>query len=312
MIENNAKIYVAGHRGLVGSAIMRSLAKKGYHNIVVRTHDELDLTCGANVEHFFETERPEAVFLAAAKVGGIKANATYPADFIRENLLIATNVINSAWRFGVRHLLFLGSSCIYPKHCPQPILESYLLTGPLEPTNEPYAIAKIAGLKLCEFFNQQYGTRFLPVMPTNLYGPGDNYNLFTSHVIPALIRKLHDAKHAALPHIELWGTGTPLREFLYADDLADACTFLLFETDANECINIGTGSDITIAELAHTIAKIVGYEGDIRFDHIHPDGTPRKCLDVSKLHAYGWQAKTPLHEGLRHAYEDFLTGNFRA
>jgi len=311
MIENNAKIYVAGHRGLVGSAIMRSLAQKGYHNLIVRTHHELDLTRGADVERFFETERPEAVFLAAAKVGGIQANATYPADFIRENLLIATNVLDSAWRFGVKHLLYLGSSCIYPKHCPQPILESYLLTGPLEPTNEPYAIAKIAGLKLCEFFNQQYGTRFLPVMPTNLYGPGDNYNLLTSHVIPALIRKLHDAKNAALPHIELWGTGTPRREFLYADDLADACTFLLFETDANECINIGTGSDITIAELAHAVAQTVGYEGEIRFDHIHPDGTPQKCLNVSKLHACGWQAKTPLHEGLRHAYEDFLMGSFR-
>ena len=350
-MDRDARIYVAGHRGLVGSALMRRLEAGGYTHLITRTHAELDLTDQAAVRAFFEREQPEYVFLAAAKVGGILANNTYPAEFIRENLAIQTNVIHEAWRVGVKRLLFLGSSCIYPRDCPQPIKEEYLLTGPLEPTNRPYAVAKIAGIEMCWAYNRQYGTQFLAVMPTNLYGPGDNYDLETSHVIPAMIRKFHlvklaaqrnwaaieedEARHGPIPKdlkqnlleictssrepcVTLWGTGTPRREFLYSDDVADACVFLMNLPDeqfhsilnptpsAPPIINIGVGEDLTIRELAEIIARVVGYEGKISFDPSKPDGTPRKLLDVSRLTALGWRARVAMRDGLQLAYEDFL------
>jgi len=302
-------VYVAGHRGLVGSAIMRRLREKGYRRLILRTRGELDLRDQAAVRAFFERERPEFVFLAAAKVGGIYANATYPAEFIYDNLAIQTNVIEAAYRFGVRKLMFLGSSCIYPKFAPQPMREEHLLTGALEPTNEPYAIAKIAGLKMCEAYNRQYGTDFLAVMPTNLYGIGDNFDLETSHVIPALIRKFHEAKRDGAASVEVWGTGNPRREFLHVDDLADACVFLMENYSARDLggfVNVGTGTDLTIRELAETIRRIVGYEGEIRFNPEKPDGTPRKLLDVSRITALGWKPKVSLEEGLRRTYEWYV------
>lgn len=310
-MNQNTRIFIAGHRGLVGGAIYRNLQKRGFNNLIVKTHAELDLEDAAQVNDFFKQERPESVILAAAKVGGIHANSTFPADFILKNIAIQSAVINAALKYDVDRFLFLGSSCIYPRECPQPIKESYLLTSPLESTNEPYAIAKIAGLKMCEAINRQYGKHYLAVMPTNLYGPGDNYNLVTSHVIPAVMRKIHEAKINNAPSVMLWGTGTPRREFLYVDDMADACVYLLTQT--NECglTNIGTGTDITIQELALAIAKAVGYAGNIEFDHIHPDGTPQKLLDVSKLHNLGWQAKVSLEDGLKRTYEAFLKGENR-
>ncbi|ADL07287.1 GDP-L-fucose synthase [Thermosediminibacter oceani] len=305
-MHKGAKVYVAGHKGLVGSAILRKLQAEGYSNIVTRTHQELDLTNQQEVYRFFETERPEYVFLAAAKVGGILANSTYPAVFIRENLLIQTNIIDAAYRYGVKKLLFLGSSCIYPKFAPQPIKEEHLLTGALEPTNEPYAIAKIVGIKMCQAYNKQYGTNFISVMPTNLYGPGDNFDLETSHVLPALIRKFHEAKVAGAPHVVVWGSGTPRREFLHVDDLADACLFLMNNYDSSEIINIGVGKDLTIAELANLIKEIVGYKGEIVFDTSKPDGTPRKLLDVSKLFNLGWRPRIRLEDGIRSTYEWYM------
>ena len=280
-LSPDSKIYVAGHRGLVGSAIVRRLHKSGYKNILTRTREELDLTDMKAVASFFERELPEYVFLAAAKVGGIMANSTYPAEFIRDNLLIELSIIDAAYRSGVKRLLFLGSSCIYPKRCPQPMKEEYLMTGPLEPTNSPYAVAKIAGIEMCRAYNRQYGTSFLPVMPTNLYGSRDNFDLETSHVLPALIRKFHEAKVKGEKTVIIWGTGTPRREFLHVDDLADACLFLMEHHEGTELINIGTGKDITIRELAVLIGKVVGFHGDLVFDTCKPDGTPRKLLDVS-------------------------------
>ena len=305
-MDKSGKIYVAGHRGLVGSAIVRKLKEKGYNNIVVRDHKDLDLRDQYKTREFFELERPDYVFLAAAKVGGIYANATYPADFIYDNLAIEANVIKAAYDFGVKKLLFLGSSCIYPKFAPQPIKEEYLLSGYLEPTNEAYAIAKIAGLKMCQYFNQQYGTNYISVMPTNLYGPNDNFDLESSHVLPALIRKFHEAKVNNKPYVEVWGTGSPRREFLYVDDLADACVFLMEEYNGNDVINIGTGEDITIRELAELIKRIVGYNGEIKFDTSKPDGTPRKLLDVSKLRKLGWRHKVSLEEGIYRTYKWFV------
>ncbi len=304
-MEKDAKIFVAGHKGLVGSAVQRKLEKEGYRNLVVRTSDELDLTRQAEVETFFSEESPEYVFLCAAKVGGIMANSTYPADFIYQNVMIAANVIHASFRRGARKLLNLGSSCIYPKHAPQPLKEDCLLTGTLEPTNEAYAVAKIAAIKLCRYYNEQYGTNFLSVMPTNLYGPGDNFDLDTSHVLPALIRRFHEAKAASVPEVTLWGTGSPLREFLYVDDLSDACVFLMQEhhaRDIGEFINIGTGEDLSIRELAELIARVVGYDGDIRWDPAKPDGTPKKLLDVSRVNALGWKAKMGLEEGIKCVY----------
>lgn len=309
--DKNTSIFVAGHGGLVGSAICRNLAARGFHQILVRTHAQLDLTHADDVEAFFAQERPQVVVLAAAKVGGIQANATHPADFIFINLAIQSAVLGAAFRHGVKRLLFLGSSCIYPRLCPQPIKEEYLLTSALEPTNEAYAIAKIAGLKMCEALNRQYGTRYLAVMPTNLYGPGDNYNLASSHVIPALIRKFHDATRHNLPEVVLWGTGTARREFLFVDDMAEACMHLLLDTDACALTNIGTGTDITIRELAETVARVVGYTGKITFDNVHPDGTPQKLLDVSKLERLGFRAQTSLWEGLQTTYRAFLSGESR-
>lgn len=303
------KVYVAGHRGLVGSALMRRLEAGGYRDIVTRTHAELDLTDQKAVQAFFQEEHPEHVFLAAAKVGGIGANSTYPAEFIYQNLMIQSNVIHAAYEAGVKKLLFLGSSCIYPKHAPQPMKEEYLLTGPLEPTNEPYAVAKIAGIKMCAAYNRQYGTDFMAVMPTNVYGPDDNYDLNNSHVIPALIRKVHDAKERGDKEVKVWGTGTPRREFLYSDDLADACVFLMENarvTDIGELINIGTGGELSIRETAQLISEVVGYGGGVAFDPGKPDGAPRKLLDVSRLRALGWTARTELRVGLTVAYRDYL------
>lgn len=305
-MKKDAKIYVAGHRGLVGSAIVRSLQKQGFTNILYKTSGELDLRDKAQVDSFFQEEKPDYVFLAAAKVGGIVANNEYRADFIRDNLLIQLNIIDGAYRNGVEKLLFLGSTCIYPKLAPQPLKEEYLLTGELEPTNEPYAIAKIAGIKMCESYNRQYGTHYISVMPTNLYGPNDNFDLHTSHVLPALIRKFHEAKESGAPYVEVWGTGTPRREFLYSDDLADACLFLMDAYEENEIINIGVGEDLPIKELAEKMKAVVGYEGEIRFDSTKPDGTPRKLVDVTKLNGLGWKAQTPLDEGLEKAYQWFL------
>lgn len=308
-MEKQAKIYVAGYKGLVGSAIWRKLQEQGYTNLVLSDIDDFDLQQQAEVEAFFERERPEYTFLAAAKVGGIWANKTYPAQFIYSNLSIEVNVIHAAYKYGVKKLLFLGSSCIYPRLAPQPMKEDILLTSSLEPTNEAYAIAKIAGLKMCRYYNEQYGTNYISVMPTNLYGPNDNYNLETSHVLPALIRKFHEAKINKSPVVELWGTGSPRREFLFVDDLADAVVFLMenFEyKDIGEIINIGIGRDITIKELAETIKSIVGFEGELKWDTSKPDGTPQKLLDVSRLNALGWNARYSLREGILRTYESFL------
>ncbi len=305
MISKSDRIFVAGHRGLVGSALVRALTAKGYANLLLRTHDELDLMNQAAVEAFFAAEKPDAVILAAAKVGGIGANSSYPVEFIAENLVIETNVIRAAYAAGCMKMLFLGSSCIYPRLAPQPIPEDALLTGPLEETNAPYAIAKIAGLTMCDAYNKEYGTKYVAVMPTNLYGPGDNFDLEKSHVIPGIMRRMHDAKVAGAPSVTLWGTGKALREFLYVDDLAEACVFLL-ERGFSGLINIGCGEDLSIADLAAKIAKAVGYEGRIEFDATKPDGTPRKLLDVSKLKALGWSQKIPLDEGLKRAYEWFV------
>ncbi len=301
-MELDSKIYVAGHKGLVGSAIHRKLEEKGYRNIIGRTREELDLERQTEVESFFEQERPEYIFLAAARVGGIWANSTFPAEFIYSNIMVQVNVIHAAYRTGAKKLLFLGSSCIYPKHCPQPMKEEYLLTGPLEPTNEPYAVAKIAGIKACQSYNRQYGTHYISVMPTNLYGPNDNFDLETSHVIPALIRKFHEAKIRSNPFVTIWGTGTPRREFLHVDDVADACVFLMNNYDQSEMINVGCGEDISIAELAALVKRVVGYTGDIEYDAEKPDGTPQKLLDVSKLKALGWKPKLTLEEGIRRTY----------
>ncbi|WP_255717857.1 GDP-L-fucose synthase [Dyadobacter sp. CY345] len=305
-MEKSAKIYIAGHRGMVGSAIHRKLTAEGFNNFVFRTSSELDLRDQASVKDFFETERPEYVFLAAAKVGGIMANNIYRAEFLFDNLQIQNNIIDSAYRVNVKKLLFLGSSCIYPKLAPQPLHEDSLLTGTLEPTNEPYAIAKIAGIKMCEAYRSQYGCDFISVMPTNLYGPNDNYDLNKSHVLPAMIRKFHEAKEENKPVVELWGTGSPLREFLHADDLADACYFLMQNYSEPGFLNVGVGSDVTIKELAELIQKTVGYEGEVHWNTDKPDGTPRKLMDVSKLHALGWKHKTDLTEGIRITYQDFL------
>lgn len=302
----NDKIYIAGHTGMVGSAIQRHLQSKGYTNIITRTSGELDLRCSDLVTHFFEHEKPNHVFLAAAMVGGISANNIYRADFLYNNLMIESNVIHAAYKTGVEKLLFLGSSCIYPKLAQQPLKEEYLLTGLLEPTNEPYAISKIAGIKLCEAYKEQYGCNFISVMPTNLYGKNDNYNLNNSHVLPALIRKFHEAKENGDAQVIVWGSGTPRREFLYADDLANACHFLMESYNEKQFINIGTGEDITIKELAELVKKTTGFKGNIIFDTTKPDGTPRKLLDVSKLHASGWKHITELEDGIKLAYEDFM------
>lgn len=304
-MEKQAKIYIAGHRGMVGSAILRRLQQDGYSNFVFRSSKELDLRNQADVQSFFEAERPDYVFLAAAKVGGIFANNTYRGEFLYENLMIQNNVIHNAYLTGVKKLMFLGSSCIYPKLAPQPLKEEYLLSGYLEPTNEPYAIAKIAGIKLCEAYRSQYGCNFISVMPTNLYGPNDNYDLSNSHVLPALIRKFHEAKINDAPAVEVWGTGSPLREFLHADDMADACVFLMKTYDGADFVNIGTGKDLSIKALAELIKHVVGYEGDLVWNTSKPDGTPRKLMDVSKLHGLGWQHKIELEEGIRHTYEQF-------
>jgi GDP-L-fucose synthase len=311
-MEKHHKIYVAGHRGMVGSAIVRHLRSLGFENLVLRTSSELDLRNQAAVEDFFRSEKPEFVFLAAAKVGGILANNTYRADFLYDNLMMEANVIKACHSHGVNKMLFLGSSCIYPKMCPQPIKEEYLLTGPLEPTNEPYAIAKIAGIKLAETFRHQYGCRFISAMPTNLYGPNDNYDLNNSHVLPALIRKFHEAKVNGSGQVTVWGTGTPRREFLHVDDLARACVFLMERFDSSEWINVGTGEDVTIRELAETVKEVTGFEGELVFDTEKPDGTPRKLLDVSKINALGWKAEIPLREGIARVYAELAAEGFQA
>lgn len=305
-MRSDSKIYIAGHRGLVGSAIYRDLVKKGYTNLITRTSKELDLRVKDNVDKFFEEEKPEYVFLAAAKVGGIVANNEFPADFIRDNILIQTNVIDASYRNNVEKLLFLGSTCIYPKMAPQPLKEEYLLTGELEPTNEAYALAKISGIKMCEYYNKQYGTTYISAMPTNLYGPHDNFDLHTSHVLPALIRKFHEAKENNAPLVEIWGTGSPLREFLYSEDLADACVYLMNNYTDNQFVNIGVGKDISIKELALKIKELIGYQGELTFDSSKPDGTPRKLVDVTKLNGIGWSARTSLDNGLSKTYEWFL------
>ncbi|MDP1645732.1 MAG: GDP-L-fucose synthase [Thiobacillus sp.] len=306
-MDKNIKIYIAGHRGMVGSAIARRLASAGYTNHVTRTHAELDLTSQAAVMQFLEQEKPDYIFLAAAKVGGIHANNTYRAEFIYQNLMMEANIVHAAWQAGVQRLLFLGSSCIYPRDCLQPIREEYLLTGPLEQTNEPYAIAKIAGIKLCESYNRQYGTQYVSVMPTNLYGPNDNYDLNNSHVLPALIRKTHEAKVRGDKELVVWGSGKPMREFLYVDDMADACVFLMENGVSEGLFNVGTGEDVTIRELAETVMSVVGLKGEIVFDASKPDGTPRKLLSVDRLHELGWRAQTSLRDGIAKTYTDFLT-----
>jgi len=305
-MNKTSKIYVAGHRGLVGSAIARRLQSEGFSNLITRTRKDLDLQRQTDVEAFFKKTRPEYVFLAAAKVGGILANNTYPAEFIFSNLMVQTNIIHSSYLFGVKKLLCLGSSCIYPKNCPQPMKEEYLLSGYLEPTNEPYAVAKIAGIKTCQSYNRQYGTNYISVMPTNLYGPGDNYDLQNSHVLPALIRKFHEAHIENRPFVEIWGTGAPKREFLYVDDLADACFFLMQNYSDNEIVNIGVGEDLSIKDLALMVKDIVGYKGELRLDCSKPDGTPRKLLDVTKLSNLGWKAKVSLAEGIRQTYNAYI------
>lgn len=312
MMEKSAKIYVAGHRGMVGSAIVRELNRQGYTNIITRTHGELDLTRQVQVEDFFSAERPEYVFLAAAKVGGIIANQSALADFMWVNITLEMNVIHSAWQSGCKKLEFLGSSCIYPKLAPRPMPESCLLTSSLEPTNEAYALAKISGLKYCEYLNRQYGTDYISVMPTNLYGPNDNYHPTHSHVLPALIRRFHEAKAQGLDTVTCWGDGSSLREFLYVDDLANLCVFLMNNYSGSETINAGTGKELTIRELAGLVAKVVGYEGEILWDTTKPNGTPRKLLDVSKAEKLGWKYKTELEEGIRLSYEDFLNNPMRA
>jgi GDP-L-fucose synthase len=306
-IDRRGRTYVAGHRGLVGSAIVRRLEGDGFENLIVRTRKEVDLTDPRAVDMFFETEKPEYVFLAAAKVGGILANATYPVDFLRDNLAIELNVLHAAHRNRVKKLLFLGSSCIYPKFAPQPMKEEHLLTGGLEPTNEPYAIAKIAGIKLCQAYRKQHGANFISAMPTNLYGPGDNFDLSSSHVLPALIRKFHEAKERGEPSVTVWGTGTPRREFLHVDDLADACLFLMDNYSGDESLNIGVGKDVSIAEVASLVGDVVGYEGEISYDTSKPDGTPRKLLDISKLNNLGWQARIPLRVGIEQTYRWFVS-----
>lgn len=315
-MRKEAKIYVAGHRGLVGSALVRRLNAKGYHNLVLRTHDELELLDQAAVQAFFAREKPEYVVLAAAKVGGIHANSTYPAEFIHDNLVIQSNVIHSAWQNNVNRLLFLGSSCIYPTRAPQPIKEEYLLTGPLEPTNRPYALAKIAGIEMCWSYNRQYGTKYMAAMPTNLYGPNDNYDLGNSHVLPALIRKMHEAKQSNDKAVVVWGTGTPRREFLYSDDMADACLYLLeqaddklsglFNNEQPPLVNIGCGEDLTIRELAELVAEVVGFKGALTFDSSKPDGTMRKVMDVSRINALGWKPEINLRRGIALAYANYL------
>lgn len=305
VLDKEASIYVAGHRGLVGSALVRRLSAEGYSNLILRSRQELDLRDGSSVSEFFAAERPDYVFLAAARVGGIMANSTLPADFIYDNLLIQTNVIHSAHRFEVKKLLFLGSSCIYPRLAPQPIREDYLLSGPLEPTNDAYAIAKIAGIKMCQAYNQQHGAGFISAMPTNAYGPNDNFDPNTSHVLPALIAKFHAAKESAAPTVQLWGTGTALREFIHVDDLADACLFLMRHYEDDEIVNVGVGDDIAIRDLAMTIKDIVGFEGAIEFDHSKPDGMPRKLLDGSKLSAMGWRPLIELRQGIESTYEAY-------
>ena len=308
-MDPNGKIYVAGHRGMVGSAIMNHLTALGYRNLVTRTSLELDLRNQAATEAFFDAEKPEYVFLAAAKVGGILANDTYRADFIYENLTIQSNAIHAAWKSGVRKLLFLGSSCIYPKMAPQPLKEEYLLTGVLEPTNEPYAIAKIAGIKMCDAYRSQYGCDFISVMPTNLYGPNDNYDLKNSHVLPALIRKFHEARIDGRENVEIWGSGTPRREFMHVDDLSDACVFLMEKYSGEGLVNIGVGEDLTIRELAQLIKDIVGFRGGLTFDTTKPDGTPRKLMDVTKLRAMGWRPKISLREGISDVYRQKFNPN---
>ena len=311
-MEKHSKIYVAGHRGMVGSAIVRELRKQGYDNLVLRTHSELDLTRQADVEAFFAAEKPEYVFLAAAKVGGIVANQSAPADFMYDNMVLEMNVIHAAWQNGCRKLEFLGSSCIYPRLAPQPMREDCLLTSALEKTNEAYALAKISGLKYCEYLNRQYGTDYISVMPTNLYGPGDNYHPEHSHVLPALIRRFHEAKVAGASSVTCWGDGSPLREFLYVDDLAELCVFLMNNYSGDETVNAGTGKEISIKALAELVAKVVGFKGSILWDASRPGGTPRKLLDTSKAAALGWTYRTELEDGIRLAYQDFLTSPIRA
>lgn len=307
-MNKDSKIYVAGHRGMVGSALVRRLVASGYENILVRTRAELDLTEQKAVFDFMQAEKPDYIFLAAAKVGGIRANDTYRADFIYQNLIMECNVIGAAWAAGVKDMLFLGSSCIYPRECPQPISEDYLLTGLLEQTNEPYAIAKIAGVKLCESYNRQFGTRYISAMPTNLYGPNDNYDLENSHVLPALIRKAHEAKINGAKNYTVWGSGKPMREFLYVDDLADACVHIMeSKTLEHGLYNIGTGADVTIRELAETVRSVIGFEGEIIFDSSKPDGTPRKLLNIDRIRETGWSAKVKLKEGISLSYKDFLS-----
>ncbi len=305
-MNKNSKIYVAGHTGMVGSAIVRCLKGNGYNNIIYRTHSELDLTDQAAVGEFFSTEKPEYVFIAAARVGGIHANNTYPADFIMENMLIECNLIKSSFKNNIRKLMFLGSSCIYPKTCSQPIKEEYLLTGPLEPTNEAYALAKISGIKMCQSYNKQYGTSYICAMPASLYGVNDRFDIYNSHVIPSMIIKLHKAKAERLPSVELWGTGTPLREFLYVDDMADACLNLMLNYEGNDFVNIGSGSEISIRNLAETIKKVVGYEGELAFDTSKPDGTPRRVLDNTRIYQTGWEPKIGMEKGLKLEYEYYL------
>lgn len=307
-MDKQAKIYVAGHRGMVGSAIVRRLKAGGYTNVLTRTHAELDLTRQLQVEQFLQQEQPDYIFLAAAKVGGIHANNTYRGEFIYQNLMMEANIVHAAWQAGVKRMLFLGSSCIYPRDCAQPISEEYLLTGPLEQTNEPYAIAKIAGIKLCESYNRQYGTQYVSVMPTNLYGPNDNYDLNNSHVLPALIRKAHEANLRGDASYVVWGSGKPMREFLYVDDMADACVFLMERAEIQDGLfNVGTGQDVTIRELAHTVMDVVGFKGEIVFDAGKPDGTPRKLLDVTSMRTLGWSSRTSLREGIGLAYASFLS-----
>ena len=309
-MEKNSKIYVAGHRGLVGSAIIRILQSQGYHNFVLRTKEELNLCNQNDVKNFFQQEKPDYVFLAAAKVGGILANNTLPAEFIYDNLMVQTNVIDASYRSGVKKLLCLGSSCIYPKFAPQPMKEEYLLDGKLEPTNEPYAVAKIAGIITSQSYNRQYGTNYVSVMPTNLYGINDNFDLQSSHVLPALLRKFHDARISRAPSVTVWGTGSPKREFLFVDDMAEACVFLMTTYNKSEIVNIGMGEDISIKELAFIIKEIVGYEGEIIFDTTKPDGTPRKLLDISKLLSLGWKPKTSLRDGIKITYDWYCSQNF--
>lgn len=311
-MNRDSKIYVAGHRGMVGSAIVRELERQGYNNIITRTHKELDLCNQQAVNDFFEAEKPEYVFLAAAKVGGIAANQSALADFMYDNMILEMNVIHAAWKNGCKKLEFLGSSCIYPRMAPQPIKESYLLSGELEKTNEAYALAKISGLKYCEYLNTQYGTDFISLMPTNLYGPNDNYHPEHSHVLPALIRRFHEAKENGLSEVTCWGDGSPLREFLYVDDLANLCVFLMNNYSGNETVNAGTGKEISIKDLTELVAKVVGYEGEIKWDTSRPNGTPRKLLDVSKAEKLGWKYSVELEDGIRLSYHDFLTNPMRA